>query len=168
MKKIAITFIVFLSILPISFAQEGDIEEPIPDLPFSVIENFPVYPGCTGNDNSSLKNCMSKKIGVHVSKKFNLNVAENLNLSKKQRISVRFKIDKEGFITDVHSRASHPDLEKEAIRVIKSLPKMEKPGFQRGKPVNVLYALPIVFEIENTKETSQGKKRTLKKRTESY
>ena len=32
------------------------------DIPYAVIENVPVYPGCNGKDNLSLKNCMSEKI----------------------------------------------------------------------------------------------------------
>jgi protein TonB len=39
-------------------------------------------------------------------------------------------------------------LEKEAIKVVSSLPKMI-PGKQRGKAVGVLYSLPILFQVED-------------------
>ena len=58
-----------------------------------------------------------------------------------------FKIDKEGNIIDIKARAKHPNLEKEAIRVISLLPKLIKPGYQRGKPVIVPYSLPIIFNV---------------------
>jgi protein TonB len=51
-------------------------------------------------------------------------------------------------VVDVRARAPHPRLEQEAIDVVKALPKMT-PGMQRGQPVGVLYALPILFQVEN-------------------
>jgi len=91
---------------------------------------------------------MSKKISKFVQKKFNTELASDLGLSGRQKISVIFKIDKNGNITGVRSRAPHPRLEKEAARVINSLPKM-KPGKQRGKAVIVPYSLPIIFQVQD-------------------
>ena len=47
---------------------------------------------------------------------------------------------------DVDARAAHPELEKEAIRVVKSLPKLV-PGYVDGEPVVVPYSLPILFQL---------------------
>jgi len=129
---------------------EEEVEEEIGDVPFAVIENVPIYPGCenAGNNNAK-KKCMSEKIQKFVQKKFNSELANDLGLDAgRQRISVQFKIDKNGNVVDVRARAPHPRLEQEAIKVVKQLPKMT-PGKQRGKAVGVLYALPIVFEIQN-------------------
>lgn len=124
-------------------------EEEIADVPFAVIENVPIYPGCEkAGNNEAKKQCMSEKVQQFVQKKFDTDLANDLGLEGKQRISVQFKIDKNGNITDVRARAPHPRLEQEAIEVVKSLPKMT-PGMQRGKPVGVLYALPILFQVEN-------------------
>jgi hypothetical protein len=54
----------------------------------------------------------------------------------------------DGDVVNVRVRAPHPRLEQEAINVVKSLPKMT-PGKQRDKAVGVLYALPIIFQVEN-------------------
>jgi len=124
-------------------AVEEDIE-----VPFAVIENVPVFPGCEKGNNAAKKKCMSEKIMKFVQKKFNTELASDLGLSGRQRINVIFKIDKNGDITGVRSRAPHPGLEKEAARVISLLPKM-KPGRQRGKPVTVPYSLPIVFQVQD-------------------
>jgi len=128
---------------------EEVVEEEIADVPFAVIENVPIYPGCenAGNNNAK-KQCMSEKIQKFVQKKFNTELAGDLGLEGRQRISVQFKIDKNGKVTDVRARAPHPRLEKEAIEVVQSLPNMT-PGKQRGKAVGVLYALPILFQVEN-------------------
>jgi protein TonB len=91
---------------------------------------------------------MSDKIQAFVQKKFDTELATDLGLEGRQRISVIFKIDKNGNITNVQARAPHPRLEKEAKDVINALPKMT-PGKQRGKPVGVLYNLPILFQVEN-------------------
>lgn len=124
-----------------------EVEEDI-DVPFSVIENVPVFPGCEKGNNQEKKDCMSKKIYDFVNKKFNTDLASDLGLSGRQRINVIFKIDKTGTVTGIRARAPHPGLEKEAARVIGLLPKM-KPGKQRGKPVNVPYSLPIIFQVQD-------------------
>ena len=123
-------------------------EEIIEDVPFSVIEDAPIFPGCEKfASKKKRKKCMSEKVQKHVNKKFNTELAGDLDLEGVQKIFVVFKIDRQGNITNVRSRAPHPRLAKEAERVIKSLPKM-KPGKQRGKPVGVNYTLPIVFKVQ--------------------
>ncbi|TVZ58587.1 protein TonB [Flavobacteriaceae bacterium MAR_2010_105] len=125
-----------------------EVEEDI-EVPFAVIENVPVFPGCENESgNNAKKACMSEKIAEFVNKKFNTDLAGDLGLSGRQRINVIFKIDKNGNVTGVRSRAPHPALEKEAARVINLLPKM-KPGKQRGKAVIVPYSLPIVFQVQD-------------------
>ncbi|MCB4799886.1 energy transducer TonB [Neotamlana laminarinivorans] len=125
-----------------------EVEEDI-DVPFSVIENVPVFPGCEKEkSNNAKRQCMSEKISKFVNKKFNTDLAGDLGLSGRQRINVIFKIDKTGNITGIRARAPHPGLEKEAKRVIGLLPKMQ-PGKQRGKPVNVPYSLPIIFQVQD-------------------
>ena len=130
--------------------EEVDVDEVEEDVevPFSVIENVPEFPGCEKGSNAEKRKCMSKKIEKFVRRKFNSDLAGDLGLSGKQRISVIFKIDKNGNVTGVRSRAPHPRLEKEAARVINMLPKM-KPGRQRGKSVVVQYSLPITFLVQD-------------------
>ena len=126
-----------------------EIEEEIDDVPFAVIENVPVYPGCeNAGNNEAKKQCMSEKVMKFVQRKFDTDLANDLGLEGRQRISVQFKIDKNGNVSNVRARAPHPRLEQEAIDVIKALPKMI-PGKQRGQAVGVLYALPILFQVEN-------------------
>lgn len=130
--------------------EEIEVEEVVEDVevPFAVIENVPEYPGCERGSNAEKRKCMSDKIAKFVQRKFNTDLAGDLGLSGRQRISVIFKIDKNGNVTGVRSRAPHPRLEKEAARVINMLPKM-KPGKQRGKPVIVPYSLPITFQVQD-------------------
>ncbi|MFD1161744.1 energy transducer TonB [Hwangdonia seohaensis] len=134
-------------IVEVEEVEVEEVEEDI-EVPFAVIENVPVFPGCESGNNDAKKKCMSEKITKFVQKKFNTDLAGDLGLSGRQRINVIFKIDKSGNITGIRSRAPHPALEKEAARVINLLPKM-KPGKQRGKAVTVPYSLPIIFQVQD-------------------
>lgn len=135
-------------IVEVKEIKEEVVEEEIADVPFAVIENVPVYPGCENErGNDAKKRCMSSKISEFINKKFDTNLASDLGLEGRQRIAVQFKIDKNGNVVDVRARAPHPRLEKEAVTVVQSLPDMT-PGKQRGKPVGVLYSLPIIFDIQ--------------------
>ena len=136
-------------IVEVEEVEVEEVEEDI-EVPFSVIENVPVFPGCENEKgNNAKKKCMSEKVSQFVNKKFNTDLASDLGLpSGRQRIFVSFKIDKNGNIVGVGARGPHPGLEKEAKRVIGLLPKM-KPGKQRGKAVIVPYSLPIVFQVRD-------------------
>lgn len=63
------------------------------------------------------------------------------------RVAVRFIVEKDGSISDVKPVLSvHPLLNKEAVRVVKSMPKWT-PGKQNGKPVRVRFNLPVMFKL---------------------
>jgi beta-lactamase regulating signal transducer with metallopeptidase domain len=120
------------------------------DVPFAVIETPPAFPGCEALEKLQRRKCFSQNVSEHVNRNFNTKIASEHNLTGKQRINVIFKIDKEGNVTGVRSRAPHPALEEEAKRVINLLPKMI-PGEQKGKKVNVPYSLPIIFQVADNK-----------------
>ncbi|GAB5398695.1 MAG: energy transducer TonB [Aureisphaera sp.] len=135
-------------IVEIESIEEVEEEEEIPFVPFAVIEDVPIYPGCESlPSNEEKKKCLADNVMAFVQKKFNTDLANELGLEGRQRISVQFKIDRHGQVINVRARAPHPRLEQEAVAVVGSLPKMI-PGKQRGKPVGVLYALPILFQVE--------------------
>ena len=117
------------------------------DVPEEVIEDVPVFPGCKGS-KKELKSCFNKKMQKHFQRKFNTDLPNDLGISLgKKGIIMLFKIDKIGNIIDIKAKAPHPKLQKEAIRIIKLLPKM-KPGRQRGKAVGVKYTLPMRIEVD--------------------
>ncbi|AOW20887.1 energy transducer TonB [Urechidicola croceus] len=134
---------------PLAGLVDVEVDKPFDeDVPFTKIEDVPVFPGCEKGNNEQKKNCFRKKMAKHISKKFNGNLAQQLGLSEgKKVIHVQFIITKNGEIQIDKVRAPHPRLEKEGARVINTLPKMT-PGKQRGNPVNVKYIQPITFKIE--------------------
>lgn len=117
------------------------------DVPFAVVEEVPVFPGCeTLDSREERKTCMSQKINEFVNINFNTSLGKELSLTGIHRIYVQFKIAKDGDVEFVGARAPHPALEEEAERVVKLLPNMT-PGKQNGEEVAVLYTLPITFKI---------------------
>jgi len=114
----------------------------------NIVEYAPEYPGCTGS-NEEKRACFNKKINKLVKRKFNTELAQTLGLNAgKKRISVQFIIDKNGEITNIKVRAPHKRLEKEALRVVKLLPRM-KPARQGKNTAKVRFNLPIVFVVED-------------------
>lgn len=125
---------------------EETMEEDI-EVPFSVVEVVPTFPGCENDDNELRKKCTTAAISKFISRNFNVNIGIDVGLTGRQRINSIFKIDQKGNIIYVQSRASHPRLSEEADRVLNMLPQMI-PGKQRGRTVIVTYSLPIVFEVQ--------------------
>ncbi len=124
-----------------------EVEEVVEDVSFMIIENVPVFPGCTGN-NEELKACFSKMVQKHFSRKFDAELPNELGLSPgKKRVFIGFKIDRQGNIVNIQARAPHPKIKTEVVSVMKKLPKM-KPGRQRGKPVGVKYSIPFTLIVE--------------------
>ncbi len=127
----------------VEIIEEEEVEK---DIPFAIIEEPPVYPGCTGT-KAQKKKCLQDKITKHVNKNFRTELAQDLGLAPgKKKIYVQFRIDKNGEINNVRARGPHKRLEKEAIRVVELLPQMT-PGKQRTRPVRVSYTLPITLVI---------------------
>ncbi len=136
---------------------EGDIEivvglfepnQPINlngPIPAHLLDTFPALKK-TPKEKRTPKN-YSKQMNKFISKHFNTAIGENLGLKGVQRIYIQYEIDKSGIIKDIKVRSSHPDLDKEAKRVIKKMPKLI-PGSYQNKPVRSIYSLPIVFKIE--------------------
>ncbi|MFI1771932.1 energy transducer TonB [Thalassobellus citreus] len=158
MKNIYTLLLIFISTSII--AQENETKEN-PETVYEVIENVPVYKGCDKTlSNAELKKCMSYKISNLISKNFNIKIANKIGLPDGLvKINVIFKIDKYGKVTGIRSSAPHYELEKEAIRVIKLIPDMERPGIQRGKPVTVPYSIPINFMVDNSSKKLKRKKK---------
>ena len=96
-------------------------EEPEEQQIFQIVEEMPEFPGGMGE-------CL----------KFLMKNAKYPTISQ----------ENDGSIADpVVVRGVDPYLDKEALRVVKSMPKW-KPGKQRGKPVRVSYTVPVIFKLQ--------------------
>ncbi len=115
------------------------------------LNEMPLFPGCKERyDNEERKECFNDRMQRFVNRNFNTDLANELGLEagSKIRIQIAFTIDTNGNPMDIKVRAPHPRLEKEAYRVIKKLPTII-PGKVKGESVNMLFSLPILFNIQN-------------------
>ena len=120
---------------------EGEI-----DVPFAVIEDVPIFPGCERVKKSERRTCFQEKMNRHIRKNFRYpEIAQEMGIQG--RVYVQFVIAKDGSITGVRMRGPDKNLEKEAARIIGKLPKMT-PGKQRGRPVRVPFSIPITFRLQ--------------------
>ena len=111
-----------------------EIEEEDDDEYFMVVENMPEFPG----GDLGLMKYIQKNVRYPA-------IAKEYNITGK--VYVSFIVDKQGIVTNVKIvRGVDKNLDTEAVRVVKSLPKY-KPGKQRGKPVRVMFTIPINFTL---------------------
>lgn len=116
---------------PAVVVEEVVEEEPI----FQVVEEMPSFPG----GDAECMRFLSKNI------KYPPIAQEN---GIQGRVILQFVVNKDGSIVDVTvARSVDPYLDKEAVRVVKMMPKWT-PGKQRGKPVRVKYTLPVMFRLQ--------------------
>ena len=116
------------------------------DVPFAIIEDVPLYPGCERVPKSQRRDCFQKEIQKHINKNFRYpEIAQEMGIQG--RVVVQFTIQKDGSISGIRTRGPDKNLEKEANRIISKLPRMT-PGKQRGRPVRVPFSIPITFKLQ--------------------
>lgn len=112
--------------------------EPKPEVEnkvFDVVEQMPSFPG----GPSALMKYLSENV------KYPVVAQEN---GVQGRVVVSFVVEKDGHITDVKVvRSVDPSLDKEAARVVKSMPNWI-PGKQNGSAVRVKYNVPVSFKLQ--------------------
>ncbi len=131
-------------ILAVDDIEVGEIEEDV-TVPFAVIEDIPVFPGCEQGTKAEKRACFQQKMQAHILKNFSYPNAA-LEMGIQGKVYVQFIIDSDGFITRIRTRGPDHLLEKEAHRIISVLPQMT-PGKQRGRAVNVPYSIPVTFRL---------------------
>lgn len=128
----------------IEIVEVEEVEEDI-DVPFAVIEDVPIFPGCERVAKNERRSCFQDKMNRHIRKNFRYpEIAQEMGIQG--RVYVQFVIAKDGSITSIRMRGPDKNLEKEAARIIGKLPKMT-PGKQRGRPVRVPFSIPITFRL---------------------
>lgn len=145
----ALTGIVLLTIPSCGNAKNGDaniaeLAPPPPPPPPPVEETDSVFlkvdelPVFTGGDAALLK---------YVAK--NAVYPQDAKMNKiTGRVIVQLVVEKDGSVSNVSLKEGvYPSLDAEAVRVVGTLPKFEKPGIVNGKPVKVNYLVPISFTL---------------------
>jgi protein TonB len=113
-----------------------EVQEEDPEAtPFVIVEEMPMFPGGEVE--------LLKYIAEHTNYP---EVAKENNIQG--RVFIRFCVTSKGGVSQVSIlKGVDPELDKEAIRVVNTLPAF-KPGKQGGKPVPVWYSVPIIFKLK--------------------
>jgi protein TonB len=112
-------------------------EAPVVEPPkiFTIVEQMPEFPGGEGE----LFKFIQQNISYPAMERDN---------DIQGRVIVGFVVNEDGSVSDVAVKKGVSNgLDKEAVRVVKLLPKF-KPGKQQGKSVKVAYVLPIMFKLQ--------------------
>lgn len=108
---------------------------PEPEKVFDMVEQMPTFPG----GQTELMAYLGKNI------KYPTIAQEN---GTQGRVIIQFVVERDGTISDVHvARGVDPYLDKEAVRVVQSMPKWI-PGKQNGKAVRVKFTVPVMFRLQ--------------------
>ena len=108
-----------------------------PEKVFRSVEQMPQFPG----GDAALMKFLSSHINYPP-------MAAEKNVQGK--VTLQFVVEKDGRVGEVNVvRSVDKDLDNEAIRVVKLLPKFT-PGRQNGQPVRVWYTLPVSFKLQGT------------------
>ena len=106
---------------------------------FDVVEQMPRFPGDNG-DGAVLNSWLSKNLRYPP-------IAEENGI--KGRVVCQFVVERDGSISDIRVvKSVDPSLDKEAVRVIKAMPKWI-PGKQNGSSVRVKFTLPVTFTLQS-------------------
>lgn len=121
-----------IDVAPVIQQEEEEAEE---SEVFFIVEDMPEFPG----GELALRKFIANAIKYPV-------IAQENGIQGK--VYVNFVVDKDGSVSNARiARGVDPSLDKEALRVVNTLPKW-KPGMQRGKPVRVSYTVPISFVLQ--------------------
>ncbi len=132
---------------PLNPASLNVIEDAlIEDIPIFLVEEVPIFPGCESVSKEDRILCFQEKMQLHIKRNFKYPEAEQ-DLGIHGRVSVMFKIDVDGTITDIQMKGPSRGLETEAKRIITKLPTMV-PGKQGGRAVRVPFSIPINFKLQ--------------------
>lgn len=135
-KSLALLFLMFFAITV--YGQTDTVQSrslPVGEKVFDVVEEQPSFPGGQG----ALISWLAENIKYPV---------EAAKAGIQGRVIVQFVVTATGSIADVKVvRGVEPSLDKEAVRVISSMPKWT-PGKQNGTAVNVRYTYPVTFRLQ--------------------
>lgn len=103
-------------------------------VPFQLVEEKPAFQG--GDSNQFSKWVNHRLVYPDAVKRKGI----------QGRVTLQFTVQTDGSVSNVRViRGVHPELDKEAVRVVESSPKW-KPGKYKDKVVPVTYTFPVIFQ----------------------
>jgi len=117
------------------------------------VEQMPRFPGCEDipGGEAEKKKCAEEKMLQYIYKNLKYPAIAREN-GIEGRAILQFVVDKDGSVAEVNvvrdPGAGTGDAAKKVINAMNNMPQKWTPGKQRGRPVKVLYTLPVLFRLE--------------------
>ncbi|MCX2678783.1 TonB family protein [Galbibacter sp. EGI 63066] len=138
---------------------EGKEVKPGTDIPFAVIEDKPMFEKCKGIPNEQQFACFKENLDQHVIRTF-IYPEEAQEQGEQGRVYVNFRINTDGTVTILNTRAPSESLDAEARRIINTLPTLNPGRDKNGTPQPVTFAYPIVFKLSDDSQASRNEFKT--------
>ncbi len=102
----------------------------------------PIWPGCADSRQTPSR-CFGNKLRSHIIRTYRY-PEEAITERLSGTVTVEFIVNNKGKVEVIEVKGGHRYLQREAIRIVRSIPKM-KPGKWGKKPISVAYEVPITF-----------------------
>ncbi|MCM5662259.1 M56 family metallopeptidase [Galbibacter mesophilus] len=120
------------------------------DVPFTVIPQKPMFTDCDGVAQENQFDCFKEKLDSHVRATFKYPEEAKAN-GEQGRVYINFRINTDGSVTVLNTRAPAASLDAEGKRIIEALPTLIPGKDQNGNLHPVTFAYPIVFKLGDDK-----------------
>ncbi|NNF36806.1 MAG: energy transducer TonB, partial [Saprospiraceae bacterium] len=120
---------------------------------FTTAEQMPRFPGCEdmAGSNAEKEACAKKKMLQYIYKNLNYPAIARENGVEGMCV-IQFVVDRDGSVTNVNLvrdiGAGCGEAASKVVNSMNNMPQKWTPGKQRGRPVKVLYTLPVRFKLE--------------------
>lgn len=138
-------------VVPVAPPPPQEKEEPVVDIPFTIVEDMPRFPGCEDESDKKIRQtCAQQKMLQYIYKEINYpTIARETGIEG--TVVVRFYIDEQGNVKAPEIlKEIGGGCGKEAMRVVKTMNNMSEkwtPGKQRGRAVKVYFNLPVKYKL---------------------
>lgn len=132
-----------------SLFEHGELISTTRDTSNVFVEEFPLFPGCEdlNLDDEEMKKCADRKLLEFVYSRVRY-PASAREQGIQGRAIVRYVISKEGKVQDINVlNGLSEDIKQALIDIFHEMPRWQ-PGIQNGKPVNVVFTMPVQFRLE--------------------
>ncbi len=153
MKKIGLVILLFMVGVSFASAQKNNKK---PTKSFDAIYRNPQdparFPGCEEKEREYLLGCSQHKLGLYIKEK--MKYPKSCIKDSIEGISfVSIVVDTSGTLSEIKidRKAPNPDMDKEALRIVKSMNKMKEkwiPAMQNGRKVTAQMVIPVKFKIK--------------------
>ncbi|MEN8799795.1 MAG: energy transducer TonB [Flavobacteriaceae bacterium] len=109
------------------------------------MDRIPLFMECEPKNMEKDQKCFQKQMQKHIKKHFRYPEDAKANYIEGV-VYIMMTIEADGTLSNIRTKGAHPLLEKEAVRIMRLLPKF-RPAIHEGEAVSVPYSIPLTFRL---------------------